>query len=292
MRLSKSLMNALQQLIEGKQIASSLLNKQLANELLSERLLTVYANGSKRKYCAINPLALKNFLSTRYEALRDFDTAKAIINEVEISRSQQAKMTGNSKLIAVRSCPGFAVNAYTPIKCRLNNSDVTINPPDGTFMFITDWKAFCIPTDVIVIGIENMENFRQIRHQRLFFEKYLSKIYQFSDKPDILFVSRYPQSTDLRLWLQTIPNKYIHFGDFDLAGINIYLNEFHKHLGDRSSFLIPSDIERRIANGSTTRYNDQYAKFQNISTDIQSLQDLIVLIHKYHRCYDQEGYIT
>ena len=80
MRLSKSLMNALQQLIEGKQIASSLLNKQLANELLSERLLTVYANGSKRKYCAINPLALKNVLRTIYEKLREFYTAKAMIN--------------------------------------------------------------------------------------------------------------------------------------------------------------------------------------------------------------------
>jgi len=35
-----------------------------------------------------------------------------------------------------------------------------------------------------------------------------------------LFVSRYPQtqSKDLLNWLQSIPNPYLHFGDFDLTG--------------------------------------------------------------------------
>ena len=42
------------------------------------------------------------------------------------------------------------------------------------------------------------------------------------------------QSSDLRTWLQTIPNQYVHFGDFDLAGIHIFLTEFQKHLGTRA----------------------------------------------------------
>ena len=58
----------------------------------------------------------------------------------------------------------------------------------------------------------------------------------------LLFVSRYPQSIYLRSWLQKIPNRYVHFGDFDHAGINIFLTEFHAHLGARSSFLIPQGI--------------------------------------------------
>ena len=63
----------------------------------------------------------------------------------------------------------------------------------------------------------------------------------------VLFVSRYPQSTDLRRWLCTISNHYLHFGDFDLAGIHIFLFDFQQYLGkERSSFLIPCDIESRL----------------------------------------------
>lgn len=87
------------------------------------------------------------------------------------------------------------------------------------------------------------------------------------------------------------PNRYIHFGDFDLAGIHIFLTEFHKHLGCRSTFLIPSDIEDRIASGSRQRYNEQYKKFGHLSVEDRALRKLIDWIHKYHRGYDQEGYI-
>ena len=121
-------------------------------------------------------------------------------------------------------------------------------------------------------------------HQREFFESEIGS-------QRLLFVSRYPQSTDLRSWLQNIPNRYIHFGDFDLAGIHIFLTEFHKCLGERSSFFIPSDIEQRLEYGSTIRYDAQYSKFHTLKCDVQNLQLLIDLINKYHRCYDQEGYI-
>ena len=151
-------------------------------------------------------------------------------------------------------------------------------------MFVDDWQSFEIPSDVIVVGIENMENFRMIRHQRALFESVLGS-------QPMLFVSRYPQSTDLRRWLMGIPNRYVHFGDFDLAGIHIFLMEFHKHLGPRSSFLIPPDIEQRLRGGSLKRYDDQYGRFHSLRSDLLYLQHLIELIHQYHRGYDQEGYI-
>lgn len=166
-------------------------------------------------------------------------------------------------------------------KCQ----EFIIHPLEGSFIFVSDWQSFLVPTDVIVVGIENMENFRKIRQQYELFSSI------FPNKR-LLFVSRYPQSTDLRSWLETIPNQYTHFGDFDLAGIHIFLSEFHKYLGNRASFLIPSDIEIRLMNGSFERYNVQYLKFKNLSTDIPSLQQLIDLINRFHRGYDQEGYIN
>ena len=160
-----------------------------------------------------------------------------------------------------------------------------VNPHEGSFLFVTDWKTFVIPRDVIVVGIENMENFRKIRQQRELFESEWGVRH-------FLFVSRYPQSTDLRSWLLSIPNQYIHFGDFDLAGINIFLTEFHAYLGERSSFFIPEDIEQKLAKGSLERYNAQFQKFKCLTTDISVLQHLIDTINKYHRCYDQEEYIN
>lgn len=134
-----------------------------------------------------------------------------------------------------------------------------------------------------------MENFRMIRKQRLLFEKYL-KVHEFSNR--VLFVSRYPQSSDLRRWLCSIPNYYLHFGDFDLAGITIFLFEFHQYLGkERSSYLIPDDIEFRLQSGSRNRYDEQYSHFKDVKSDVFELQQLIALIHRERKAYDQEGYI-
>ena len=281
MKISKTLINTLLQLMDGESVASSTLRKDFAETLLAEGLLTVQTHGSRRAFKAIDTIALKNFLQTHYEELRtlgdnDFDSYTA--------RSEQAIETGNSKLVMVRSCPGFPVNSYEPITCLLSGKDFVINPPEGCFLFIDNWQQFIIPEDVVVMGIENMESFRMIRHQRKLFESVLG------DMP-LLFVSRYPQSKDLRKWLQGITNRYVHFGDFDLAGIHIFLTEFHHYLGNRSSYLIPSDIKYRLTKGSPSRYNEQYGTYHKIHCDISELQYLIDLINEYHRGYDQEGYI-
>ena len=281
MKISKTLANTLQQLFDGESVAASSLRKDFAETLLAEGLLTVQTHGSRRTFRAIDTIALKNFIQIHYEELRTLGD-----NDLKsyTTRSEQAAETGNSKLVMVRSCPGFPVNSYEPITCSLSGNEFVINPPESSFLFIDNWQQFAIPEGVIVVGIENMENFRMIRHQRKLFESVLGDV-------PLLFVSRYPQSQDLRNWLIGIPNKYVHFGDFDLAGIHIFLTEFYKYLGNRSEFLVPSDIEQRLAKGSPVRYNKQYGKYCALRTDIQYLQLLIDLINKYHRGYDQEGYI-
>ena len=51
----------------------------------------------------------------------------------------------------------------------LNGKQLVVNPQEGTFLFITDWQSFTIPTDVTIVNIENMENFRFIRQQKALF---------------------------------------------------------------------------------------------------------------------------
>lgn len=81
------------------------------------------------------------------------------------------------------------------------------------------------------------------------------------------------------------------FGDLDLAGIRIFITEFYRYLGERSSFLIPPDYEERIKNGSRERYDVQLTTTKNMIINDPRLRALAACIHKYHRGYDQEGYI-
>ena len=285
MQVPKSLAEAIRSLVAGESVAASRLRSNVAGALLDEGLLSVQAHGRRRTYRAIDAMALKAFVESRYEGFRQIDAADNFSGGDTLTRSAQAVATGNSKLVKVRSCPGFPVNAYEPIPCMLNGSAWTVHPPEGSFAFVTDWKTFVIPSDVVVVGVENMENFRMVRRQRALFESQVGS-------GRLLFVSRYPQSIDLRSWLQGIPNRYVHFGDFDLAGIHIFLTEFEPFVGARASFLIPSDIDERLRSGSMERFNSQFARFRHLRSDRPDLQALIELILRHHRCYDQEGYIA
>ncbi len=296
-KITLSLINKLLRLRSGESLPASTLRGDWVEELLRDGVLVSRSQGSRRTLMAAVPDKLEQTLGGIDERLGRLERMRRVMLEaaaapgsgqstgmVHASRSEQAAETGNSKLVAVRSCMGFPVNAYDPIPCRLNGREMEVCPNEGSFLFIADWKRFSIPEDVVVVGIENMENFRLVRRQKDLFAPLLPN-------KRLLFVSRYPQSTDLRFWLQTIPNRYVHFGDFDLAGINIFLTEFRQHLGERASFLIPTDIEQRLQNGSAERYREQYARFRHLSSDIPSVQRLIGIIHRYHQGYDQEGYI-
>lgn len=283
MKITASLIDKLLALRSGSSIPASSLRGEWVEELLRDGVLVSRSQGSRRALLAARPSALEQSLAAIDERLADLERMKGILTS-DVSRAEQAADTGNSKLVAVRSCPGFLVNAYEPVHGQLNGNDLMIAPMEGSFLYIADWQQFSVPADVVVVGIENMENFRHIRRQRKLFARELP------DSP-LLFVSRYPQSADLRRWLVTVPNRYVHFGDFDLAGINIFLTEFHQHLRARSSFLIPSDIEARLQHGSSERYVAQQSRFRHLSAPVPELQALIDMINRYHRGYDQEGYI-
>ena len=280
MSLTTKQIQNLRSLLKKEAIAWSALNAEVRQLLIDEQLLTVSTHRSRKSIYAPNTEALQTFLEQRFEELRGINWDSEDLMSYT-SRAGLAVNSGNSKTKEIRSCPGFLVNSYDPIYAKLNGKDIVIAPEEGTMFFMADWEHFEIPQEVLVIGIENMENFRCIRGQRYLFP---------TDRP-ILFVSRYPQSVDLRNWLQNISNEYLHFGDFDLAGMHIYETEFYKYLGNQASFFIPTDIESRLSNGSTERYNTQYAKFKSYIPKDTRLLPLYNMINHYHRCYDQEGYI-
>ena len=285
MKITPTLIAKLQSLRQGNSLPASALRGEWVDTLLREGALVTTSHGSRSVVRAPNPSQLEQALATIDERLANLDTMAAALASAATSRADLAAASGNSKLVSVRSCPGFMVNAYEPIQCTFRGEPFTIHPPHGACLFISDWQQFVPTPDTIIVGIENMENFLQIRRQRELFEREIS-----ADAP-LLFVARYPQSTDLRRWLQQLPNRYVHFGDFDLAGVAIFLREFHRYLPARATFFIPSDIDRRLSTASRHRYQQQYPRFHTLTAADPALARLIALLHHHARALDQESYI-
>jgi len=265
-------------LSQGESIPSSLAKHSLIEDLVIEGI--VERKGRIKKTLLVpNSDVLHTYLRSKC-SINDLQQYIQVSKREEVTRTELIAATSDSKHLRVRSFKGFLINCYSPIEATLNGKEVTLNPVNGTFQFIYDYEKFTLSPDITIVGIENPSNFQHIDKQKYLF-----------NNSKLLFVSRYPQnqSKDLIKWLQTIPNSYLHFGDFDLAGIGIYLNEFKKHLADKSSFFVPDNIDELIKEfGNRRRYNEQRINFDIKTISEVKLFKLIDIIHKRRKGLDQE----
>ena len=286
MKKTKSLIKLLMKLADGKSIPASSLNTEMAQQMQQDRILIVVPHGSYQSLRATDVNTFRHYLARQYD-IRDLEAQLSLMENEQFDRASQVRVSGNSKMIRHRTFQGFLVNSFQPIPAILNDVPITVSPPDGSYLFISDFHNFSIPQDVIVVGVENSENFRHVKRQQHLFERLLSETAR------LLFVNRYPQDQhrDLINWLKSIPNHYVHFGDLDLAGIAIYQNEYYHYLGDKCSFLIPEDYEERISQGNRKRYDDQLHQYGKLKAEDTRIAEVLSCIHHYHRGYDQEGFI-
>ena len=246
--------------------------------MLDNGILKKQIQGRSKALIYLNNKNLLTAYLQNHFGIEDIETYIAFAKKDEISRAEAIEISSNSKLKSTRTFKGFLVNSYEPVECVLNNERIIIEPKEGTFTFIYDYENFIPSTDITIVGIENPENFRHIQKQRKLFENI---------RP--LFVSRYPQNKDLIRWLTSIPNYYLHFGDLDFAGINIYWNEFKKYLQQRAGFFLPDGIEELIAkNGNRELYNNQILQINTKAIDEKNVLDLIEFIEKYKKGLEQE----
>ena len=280
MKLPVSIAEKLTLMLDGEKIPFSQMKHDIVNAMIDNGILNIQTLGRTRKLVYLpNNISLIPYLRNHFgiESLTAY--IEGCRNE-ELGRGEAIEISSNSKLRSTRTFKGFLVNCYEPVECVLNNQQITIHPKEGTFTFIYDFENFVPSPDITIVGVENSENFRYVAKQK----KWFGHI-----KP--LFVSRYPQEQhkDLIRWLQSIPNSYLHFGDFDFAGLNIYWNEFRAHLKEKSSFFLPPEIEKLL---STRGNRDNYIK-QAIQFDLNAVNEdnvlvLIRLIEKYRKGLEQE----
>ncbi len=287
-----SLIQAFAALRQGETIPFSRFPADWAEEMLSEGGVTSIVRGSRKSLKVISRAAFDVYLRSKGLQPDQLGEAADLFAAPPPSRAQQVRLLGDSKAVPVRTCPGFPVNVIGPLSVRLRERKLLLCPCPGSFLYISDFLQFRIPANAIVVGVENMENFRLPERQGPVWEEILDQ-FGGDGVPPLLLVSRYPQSRDLVTWLQEIPNQYVHFGDFDLAGINIYLTEFYRYLGaERSAFFVPSDLEERLsASGSRDRYQTQFERFGKMDVPDVRLEPLVQLIHRHQKGYDQEGYV-
>lgn len=281
MKLTLKIANALVQLINGESIPNHSAKSRLIDDLVSENIITRKGK-HKKSLELINKTDLHTYLANQLQ-INDLYKYILVLEKENSTRAELVKITTDSKKSKERAFKGFLVNSYSSIKAELNNEVIIINPAKGSFIFIYDFESFKIPKEITIIGVENAKNFSQIQEQKYLFKNI-----------NPLFVSRYPQNQnkDFIKWMDSIPNNYLHFGDFDIAGIGIYLNEYKKHLFDKAKFFIPENINSDLReNGNRERFNKQKINFKIDKIQESKILGLIELIKKEKKGLDQEYYI-
>ena len=280
MEITVSIAENLILLQNGEKIPASKMKNSIVNEMFENGILGKQIQGrSKSLIYLSDKQKLNNFIQNHY-GISDLKNYVDALKNDNLTRADAIAVSSDSKLTKIRTFKGFLINCYNPIQAMINEKSIVLNPTEGTFQFIYDFESFTISKNITIVGIENPENFRYIEKQKNLFENI-----------NPLFVSRYPQnqSKDLLKWLQKIPNDYLHFGDFDFAGIGIYLNEYKKYLGEKAQFFIPGNIEYLFENyGNKKLYYNQKNNFDIETISEIDLLKLIEIIHKHKKGLEQE----
>ncbi|MBC7534251.1 MAG: metallophosphoesterase [Ferruginibacter sp.] len=272
-----------QLLLPGEKIPISAMRHPVVHKMLEDAVLQKQQI-SKAKALLFIPgkESMSDYLHNHF-GISDLEEYINTLESEEQSRAGNVAISGNSKLQAVRTFKGFLINTYDAVPAVQNKKPIVIQPITGSYTYIYDYENFIPDAAVTIVGIENPENFRQIEKQRYLFANI---------QP--LFVSRYPQSNDLVKWLSAIPNNYLHFGDLDFAGINIYQNEFKKHLCNKASFFIPGNVEALLMQyGNRELFNRQYNPALDYSQNVSpAVGTLVQLFLQHKKVLEQEVFIN
>lgn len=206
--LSKNDIRNILEMLGGASVASSKLSQGLKNLLEREHFIIPCSHGSRITYTIADrdKQLCRNFLASHYNYNCSLEDLLKNYEDADMERGEWVNATGSSKFKTVRTWRGFMVNTYYSIEVALGKEKIVLPSYMGSAFFVNDFTHFSIPNDVIVVGVENPENFFRIREQRYLFDRH------FPTKK-LLFVCRYPQEskTDMLSWLTGISNRYVHF---------------------------------------------------------------------------------
>lgn len=192
---------------------------------------------------------------------------------------------GVASLDAVTSTKTFRTASMQGFFIKTFNASVTLKGtvvpaiPDGAEVFVVDYQDLSLSPDTVVVGIENPECFQKISQ--------LMHLFPFES---LAFVLQYHSISPVK-WLMNLSNPYLHFGDFDPAGIAIYVNTYYKVLGaERCTFFVPDHIDSLLDKyGNRDLFNKQMGMLPGKElVDQSELKDLIDLLQTTGKGLEQE----
>ena len=269
----------LKELSEGKKVPLSRLKARIFQQLIQEQVLLRQKESHGWNIYTDHPQSLLNYLYNHY--IRCTLDEYIERGQAAPSRSNNIRMSGDSKLKETELWQGFYFKVSEPIHAQWQGKPLTLLPyPEGIPVFMPQPETLSLPEDVTVVMIENSENFLKIETQLPLFQGL-----------KCFFVSFYPreQHSYFIEWLQKQPNNYVHYGDFDFAGIHIYQSQYKKYVSGESRYLVPSGLLplfRRY--GKRALYNNQLSLQALIKADEPGISELLQIIKREHKGLEQE----
>lgn len=268
-------------MLEGETLnASEIQDKPTLQRFIQDGIVKQIPSKGKRYVYRINDREfLENYLSTNYQikSLHEYIKLKS---KHESSGTDSLKATYHTKEKRTIAMPGFFLKTIQPLSIKLHGQTIDLPSPKGIEYFISEPEHLSISEQLTIIGIENPEVFRKIERLSCYFKEY----------EPCLFVLRY-MSKGLTNWLSNIPNYYLHFGDFDLSGLQIYVSEYKSKLeASRCNFFIPPNIDHLLSRyGNRDLYEKQRKHTQNLKlTNHPEIEKLGKLINRYGKALEQE----
>ena len=198
------------------------------------------------------------------------------------SRDEIAENYSHTKRVESKSFNGLMISVFDKLEVNYNDKKQYFYPLEGSGLFLHYTSKLQLDNDVVVVGVENPQVVWNINNYKHLFEK--DKKYLF------LCISEYKTTYQYK-WLESFSGEYLHFGDFDLAGINIYLNTIVPRLKKvkSHSFLIPDNIYEIIKEKNYMLDYSNQTRYLNItSKEDNALQQLIDFIKTNKITIEQE----
>jgi len=264
----------LRKLTEGK-----FKNKKIVEQLKLNGAVTRSQKGSRKYIDLVKEenifLLLKNY-NYNIDSIEEIDSYIEDIFNKKSSRDTIQQYHNNSKEITSKSMNGLYVSSLQKLNIKLDDNTINILPNDGLGYFFFHTQKVEISKNTVIVGVEN--------YQVVWFAKRYEK---FFNKPNILFVVITPYMLE---WISNLENEYIHFGDYDLAGVNIYLNKVLPRLSSKKySMFIPNNIEQLIDKYGNSKLYEKQKQYNNLNCNDVKVNNLVTIIKKFKKGIEQEG---
>ena len=213
----------------------------------------------------------------KIETLKDIDEYIKDILEKDVSRDKIQQWTKSTKTKTSKSLKGLYISSIENLNIKINDEVVTIVPTNGLGYFCFYTEKIEVTKETIIVGVEN--------YQVVWFAKKYRELFK---EKHLLFVVRNPYMRD---WIEDLENEYIHFGDYDLAGISIYINEMIPRLkkSKKYSMFIPENIEFLIREYGDRELFEKQKRYLNMKLEDEQVLKLKRIIEKYKKGLEQEA---